>query len=107
VEKVHSGLGISAFIISVGAGLLMFLVFVAAGVLETTTPGGMDEESVGALLVGLAMFGLLFLDLVAIGLGIAALFQKQRKKVFAVLGIIFAVSTIVITLALMVIGLMS
>lgn len=106
-EPRHSGLGIAAFVTSVVAGLLMVLLFVVAGVLEATTPGGMDEESMAAVLVGLGLFGLLFADLVAIGLAIGALFQQRRKKLFAVLGLVFALATVVVAALLMVIGLMA
>lgn len=84
----------------------MFLVFVVAGVMDTSTPGGMDEESLGAMLVGLSLFGLLFVELIAIGLGFAALFQQNRQKVFAVLGMVIAVATIAVTVLLLAIGLM-
>ena len=106
LEKKHSGLGISSFIVSIATGVSMFLLFIAAGMMEISTPGGIDEDSVGAMLVGLFLFAFLLLSVLAIGLGIAALFQRDRKKLFAVLGIVFAASTIVITMFLMILGLM-
>jgi hypothetical protein len=107
VEKKHSGLGISSFIISTAIGVLMFLLFIVAGVMETSTPGGIDEDSTGAMLVGLFLIAFLVLDLLAIGLGIAGLIQKDRKKIFSILGVVFGASTIVITIFLMIIGLMA
>lgn len=107
VERKHSGLGIASFVVSIITGLMMFMLFVVAGVMETSTPGGMDENSVEAMLVGLFLFALLFLDLLAAGLGVAGLFQKERRKLFAILGLVFAAATIVITLLLVLIGLMA
>lgn len=107
VDMKHSGLGISSFIISAATGVAMFVLIMLAGVLETTTAGGMDEESVAAVLIGLFMFGFLFIDLLAVGLGIAGLFQKDRKKIFAILGVVIAVATILMTLLLLVVGLIS
>ncbi len=107
VEKKHSGLGISSFIISTATGVLMFLLFIVAGVMETSTPGGIDESSAGAVVVGLFLIAFLMLDLLAIGLGIAGLIQKDRKKTFSILGLIFGASTVVITVFLMIIGLMA
>lgn len=101
----HSGLGVSSFVISVVIGILMFLLFVVAGVIETSTPGGMDEESAAAMLVGTFMFLFLFIEMLAIGLGIAGLFQAGRKKVFAILGITCAVATIILTILLIIVGL--
>jgi t-SNARE complex subunit (syntaxin) len=43
-------------------------------------------------------------DVLAIGLGIGGVVQSNRKKIFAVLGIVFAAITIVLTVVLMVIG---
>lgn len=107
LDRKHSGLGIASFIIGTIIGVLMFLLFVVAGVMETSTPGGMDEESAGAMLVGLFLMAFLALDMLAIGLGIAGLFQAHRKKVFAVLGVVFGAFTIVATLLLVVLGLMA
>ncbi|MGU5664526.1 hypothetical protein [Aeromonas sanarellii] len=47
-EKKHSGLGIASFITSIVSGLLIFLLIGVAGVMEASTPGGIDEESAGA-----------------------------------------------------------
>ena len=80
-EQKHSGLGIASFITSIGSGILISLLMVVAGVIETSTPGGMDEESAGAIMVGLFLFASLGSTLVALGLGVAGLFQKERKKI--------------------------
>ena len=104
VELKHSRFGISAFVVSVTASVLMFLTFVVAGTLEATTPGGLDENSAGAIFVGLFMIAFFALEVVAIGLGIAGLMQKDRKKVFSVLGIVFGSITILGTVFLIVLG---
>ena len=59
------------------------------------------------MVVGLFLIAFLMLDLLAIGLGIAGLIQKDRKKTFSILGLIFGASTVVITVFLMIIGLMA
>lgn len=102
-EQKHSGLGLASFIISLVVMVLMFGIFVVAGIWEATTPGGIDEDSAGAVMLGLSMFALMFIDLVAAGLAIGGLCQA-RKKVFSVLGLVFSLSTIVITLLLMAVG---
>ena len=103
-ELKHSGLGIASFIISIVAALFIFILVVVAGVVETATPGGMDEDSAQAIIIGLFIIGTIFVDLVALGLGIAGLFIKERKKVFAILGTIFSAVTMLGTVALMIIG---
>ena len=75
----HSGLGIASFVLAMMIGLFEFVLIVFAGIMETMTPGGMDEESLAGLAGNLA----------GVGLGIAGLVQRQRKKVFSTLGLIF------------------
>ncbi len=104
-EQKHSGLGIASFITSLVSGILMFLLVLIAGVMETSTPGGMDEESAGAAMVGLFALAFLGAALLALGLGIGGLIQKERKKTFAILGTAFAAVTIVGTIVVMMLGL--
>jgi len=104
-EKKQSGLGIASFITSIVSGVLIFLLIGIAGVMETSTPGGMDEESAGAMMVGLFLLAFLGAALVALGLGIGGLNQKEGKKIFAMLGTVFAAVTIVVAIFVMMLGL--
>ena len=104
-EQKHSRLGIASFITSIVSGILIFLVIVIAGVMEASTPGGMDEESAGAVMVGLFLFAFLGAALVALGLGIGGLLQKERKKIFAILGTVFSSVSLVVTIFIMILGL--
>lgn len=100
----HSGLGIASFILSIVIAFLIFLLLMVAGIMEATTPGGMDEESAGAMIVGLFTMLFMFIDFVALGLGIAGLFHRERKKIFAILGTIFSGVTFLGTVMLILIG---
>jgi len=104
VEMKHSRLGIASFIMSIVIGVLVLVTIVTAGVMQVSTPGGMDENAPTTILIGLAILLLLGLDVVAIGLGIAGVFQKDCKKVFAILGLVFSTGIIIGTVALMIIG---
>jgi len=104
-EQKHSGLGIASFITSIVSGILIFLVIVIASVMEASTPGGIDEESVGAVMVGLFLFAFIGAALVALGLGIGGLLQKERKKIFAILGTVFAAASLVVTIFIIILGL--
>ena len=106
-EQKHSGLGVASFVISVITAVLAFLLIVGAGVLEVTTPGGVDEESAVAIVVGLLIIGCMVIDLVALGLGIAGLVQRDRKKVFAVLGTVFSAATILGIIFVIMLGMMA
>ncbi|MDX9687049.1 hypothetical protein [Halopseudomonas formosensis] len=105
MEVKHSGVGIASFVTSIVAGVLIFLLVIIAGVLEVSTPGGMDEESIAAVLIGLFLFAFLGAELVALGLGIGGLIQKDRKKIFAILGVVFSATALLITLFILFLGL--
>jgi uncharacterized BrkB/YihY/UPF0761 family membrane protein len=105
VEQKHSGVGIVSFVISLVAGFLMVVVIGMAGVLSAHHAPGTRHNPAQAI-VGLGMFALLGLDLVAVALGIAALCQAQRNKLFGILGLVFSGVTILGTFGLMVLGLM-
>ncbi len=45
-EKKNSKLGIASFITSIVAGINIFILFLTAGMMETSTPGGIDSESI-------------------------------------------------------------
>lgn len=103
--KKHSGLGIASFITSIVSGISIFLLIVIAGVMEASTPEGIDAESVGAVVVGLFLFAFLGTTLVALGLGVGGLVQKDRNKTFAILGTVFSAVAFVGTIAIMLLGL--
>jgi hypothetical protein len=106
-SRHHSGLGIASFVIALGVALFEFVAVVAAGVIEVSNPGGMDEESPQAIVIGLCVCGGLFLDIIAIVLGFAALFQSETKKLFAILGLVFAFAVLLGVVLLMILGTMA
>ena len=73
----QSKLGIAALLISIFTAVGLFILFLIAGVMESNTYGGIDEESAGAIIVGLIIFGFGFLWLLAKDLGIVEIFQKN------------------------------
>jgi hypothetical protein len=105
MELKHSGFGIASFVISIISGVSLFVVFGIAGMAEVSTPGGLDENSEQAVMLGIAMMFFFVISLVAFGLGIGGLFQKERKKVFAILGVVFSAITALCTVALIAFGL--
>lgn len=102
--KKQSGLGIASFIIAVFCGIVTFLLFAVAGYMETSTPGGIDEESPVIVLMGLGILGMGFMLLVGAGLGIAALCQSDRNKLFGILGLVLNMLALLLFGGLMAIG---
>jgi MFS family permease len=101
----HSGLGIASFVCSIASAILSFVVFGIAGVLQASSPSGIDEKSPQAVIIGLSAFALIFVSLVALGLGIASFFQRDRKKVYGILGTVFAIGICLCMAAVTIIGL--
>ena len=87
-EEKHSGMGIASLVLAILVGILAVSIIAVAGVLEATTPGGLDEDAPLTALIGLAILGCPLANLFGLGLGIAGLAQRGRKKVTAILGAI-------------------
>ena len=104
IREKHSGLGISAFIIAMVSGVIFWISVIMATAVELSNGSGGDAELMYGL-VGLVMFFVLFLNLIGTGLGIAGVIQKTKKRLFAILGIVFNGLTIVVFIFLLILGL--
>ena len=106
-ERPHSGPGIASFIIAIAMGLFLFVLLVIAGILEESTPNGIDENSPVTMLLGAALIGASFLDFLGVILGIAGLCQPNRNKLFAVLGLLFGSLVLFGVVILMIVGMLT
>lgn len=102
----HSGLGIASLAITFLMGLFEFVVIMIAGILESTTEGGVDENSPEAMLLGLSVLGGMMLNFVGIGLGIGGLCQSNRSKIFPALGVCLGIVVIFGVVSVIVLGVM-
>lgn len=101
----QSGLGIASLILSIVSALAIFLLVVLAGVVESTTPGGMDENSAEAMLIGLLLFAFMGAALLGLGLGIGGLLQQNRAKTLAIVGTVVSAITLVGSVSIILLGL--
>ena len=102
IEDVrHSRLGIASFVISLAVGVTLLALFIVAGILVRR---GSPTNYPGQTVVGAIGILLLAADVVGAGLGLAGICQSRRKRVFAILGTVFSLFTIVGTVSLMVVG---
>jgi len=107
----HSGLGIASFVIAIAAIIVSIISFVLlfAGVANLMTSSNLDVNSLSdpnavndmmlsgelsgdmASLIGGSLLMFLSMGIAFVGgiLGLIAVFQKNRKKVFSILGLIF------------------
>ncbi len=99
--RSHKGLGIASFVIALSVLVLTFLLFLVAGVMHNA---GAATATANAI-IGSTIFFLWFLDLVAVGLGIGGAVDRRSKKVFPILGIAIGSITLVLSVALVLIGL--
>ncbi len=79
----HSGIGILSFLLSVMVGIF---VIVFLSIAEAIKESG-REVGIQSFFIGIAL--LLCADFVAFILGAASLFQKDRNKLFPILGTVF------------------
>lgn len=107
-EKKHSGLGICSFIGVVLSGILFVAMIILVGTVVANDPSGaVDDNSPMVMLIGLLGIGMMVSSLASIGLGIACLFQSDRKRVFGILGLIISVLMFLAVAGLMVLGTVS
>jgi hypothetical protein len=105
VEPRNTRLGVASFVISVVAGALFFVACGYMVYLELITPGALqDNSSSKTVLLGLSLIGLFLLELLAVGLGIAGILQKESKKSLAVLGTVFSGVAILLFVAAVILG---
>jgi hypothetical protein len=104
VPLKHSGLGIASFVISLAAGALMLGLFVLAGFVHIASQGALGAHRGTVAVIGLGVISMLLVHTVGAGLGIGGICQKDRKKLFAVLGLCFNGFVLAGTIALMIIG---
>jgi len=97
----HKGLGIASFIIALICVVLILLLFVVAGAL---TASGKATNEIN-MMIGFGLFFAWFVDVIGVALGIAGALDRSSKKVFPVLGMIFGIAILVISVALVLIGL--
>jgi len=88
----HSGLGVASFVVFLVYCTLFFLVFLVSVLLTMSgeplaKPPALPSPTV--ILLGIMLFASVFLSLMGVALGIAGAVQRNRRKVFAVLGIVF------------------
>ena len=86
----HSWVGVSSFGLSILSIVGIILLLAATAETELASPGAILEgEDIDAIIMLVGLFCLaIVVAVIALGLGVAGLIQKQRKRVFPILGVI-------------------
>lgn len=106
MEKRHSELGVLSFVSSILGLVCVGLIFICSIGAEIIYGKNLSEDSPVYILIGLIYFFNLFLEVIGIGMGIAGLFQKGKKYLFAILGVIISVYSFYGLIILLTIGLL-
>lgn len=94
-EGRHSGFGIASFVTSISSGAFIFLVAAFLGVMAALELEWIKAGSVGEFIVIFLLVIFSGPSLVACGLGIGGLLQKNKKKIFSILGVVISAVSIV------------
>ena len=86
-KKRNSGLGIASFVLAIVSIVAAIAIFGYAGFLEISTEGGVDEDTTAAIMIGLAIFACIGRQLIGLILGVVGLFQSNRRRTFAAIGV--------------------
>ncbi|WP_309121020.1 hypothetical protein [Paenibacillus sp.] len=118
MERTHSRIGIASFILAVVSVLGIIGSAIGASVLAAgfaNDPAFLNGVEAGVLPEGmggfLAVIGLMFLfiltALVGAVLGLVGLFQKERLKLFSILGLVFNSLVVLFVMVIMMIGMLA
>lgn len=107
VARPHAGLGIASFVIALLVGMGEAVLLGYSGYLAVSQPGTMKPDSPSAIILGLLMIAGAALAFLGTGLGLGGVFQTTRRRVFAVLGLVFNVLILTAFAGLVAIGLLA
>lgn len=89
-KKPHSGLGIASFILSTSFGIQMFVSSILMFLVARSAPCSFAEDSPESLGFFVYLFMCCSIVFIGLSLGVAGLFQRDRKKLFPILGTLFS-----------------
>jgi len=103
-ELKNSGVGIASFITSLISGCLAFGSIATGLVMEAALPEDEELSEANIAVIVLSFIFFMLGTLLALVMGIAGLCQKDRKKLFAYLGVIVSSFTLLVVVVMMVLG---
>jgi|JI9StandDraft_1071089.scaffolds.fasta_scaffold00278_6 hypothetical protein len=106
MKSQFSILGIISFVVGLLTVIGLFGLLVLAGILSLASDGEIDENSPVALILGLVLIGSIIPSLIGIVCGVVGLFETNKNRVFAILGIALSSLGILALIGLMVLGAM-
>ena len=93
VKQQHSLLGVVSFTAAIISAAFLVLLILVLEVMSASDPQGYDllfADEAEEMLMGFIVLWFAGLALLALGLGIGGLYQKERDKKFAVIGTVIS-----------------
>ncbi|MGI8909607.1 MAG: hypothetical protein ACR2JR_03505 [Rubrobacteraceae bacterium] len=115
-ESRHSKLGVTSLVIAILATVGIVALFVIAALVGASAFGGtnpqtLDPQSIqnspafaGLALVGIGFLVCIILYFVGLVLGLVGIFQRRRKRLFAILGTVANGLAVLVVVSLLVLG---
>lgn len=105
-KQLHAGLGGASFILMLAIGVLTAGIFLLTGHVSLVLEEQGKENEVLSAVMGLMLLGLIFSQILPLGLGVGGLLQKNRRKIFAIFGVALAAVQLLLGAALLLVGLL-
>jgi hypothetical protein len=110
VEPKHSVLGIVSLVLALCGGFGLFAavaVAMVAGAAETTGKSIIPDDSPAETALGLALFAAMGLEVLALGVSFGALFEKDKKRVLAIVAMAISFMSLGCAGLLLLVGVLS
>ncbi len=106
-RKKESLPGIIATVLALLTGTVLVVLVLMVTYLETTTPGGVDEQAPLSIFLGFVLFAIIPVSGIGTILGFAGLFQRNRRRTFPVFGAFLNLVLFCSVIGLIVVGLLA
>lgn len=103
-KERHSGIGIASFVVSISSGAFIFLVAAFVGVMSALELEWIKAGSAGEFILVFLLVLFAGPSLIACALGVGGVVQKNRKKIFPVLGIVISAVSIISAALIVILG---
>ena len=103
--SAYSGLGLASLLLAILAALGIFAAIGYAAYYQISTGSDLSSQKGLMIVVGLAVVGCMLVAVIGLVLGGVGLFQANRKKLLAILGVVFNILVVLLFGVLYAVGL--
>jgi cytochrome c biogenesis protein CcdA len=108
VERKHSGIGMASLVLALLSALSLVAMIGASVVIVADDPAALeDENSPKFIVVFVLLLASLVMMVVGLGLGVGGALQRDRKKLFGILGLISNIVMLLMIVGFFVVALLA